>query len=59
MIYIAHVLPLACDSDEVKECISNPHFRGNFHHEWPLNGWNDNIIEPARDTILEYYKVCA
>jgi len=29
-----------------------------FHAEWPLDGWNDHVIQPARDAVLNYYKVC-
>jgi len=29
----------------------------NFHADFPLNGWNDHIIQPARDAVLDYYKV--
>jgi len=30
----------------------------NFHAKWTLDGWNDHIIQPARDAVLDYYKVC-
>jgi len=29
----------------------------NFHANFTLNGWNDHIIQPARDAVLDYYKV--
>jgi len=29
-----------------------------FHAEWLLDGWNDHVIQPARDAVLSYYKVC-
>jgi len=29
----------------------------NFHKIWTLDGWNDHIIQPARDAVLDYYKV--
>ena len=29
----------------------------NFHADWTLDGWNDHIIQPARDAVLDYYKV--
>jgi len=29
----------------------------NFHADFTLNGWNDHIIQPARDAVLDYYKV--
>jgi len=54
---VTHVLPLACDSKEVREYIFRPHIDWSFHRNWPLNGWNDDIIQPARDAVLEYYKV--
>jgi len=57
MVYIAHVLPLTCDSKEIREFIFISRYRRNFHGKWPLNGWNDDIIQPARDAVLEYYKV--
>jgi len=53
MIYIAHVLPRAGISPFLRLLIS----LGNYHFKWPLNGWNDEIIQPARDAVLEYYKV--
>ena len=33
-------------------------YRPNFHAGWTLDGWNDNIIQPALDAVLDYYKVC-
>ena len=59
--YVAHVLPLACGSKYVREKIFDLHIfpEKNFHGKWHLNGWNDNIIGPARDAVLEYYKVRA
>ena len=59
MVYVAHVLPLACDSKAVRKSIFIPRSSWNFHGKWPLNGWNDDIIQPARDAVLEYYKVCS
>jgi len=53
MIYIAHVLPRAGRSPFLELCIK----LGYHHLNWPLNGWNDEIIQPARDAVLEYYKV--
>jgi len=29
----------------------------NFHAEWTLDGWNDHIIQPAQDAVIDYYKV--
>ena len=31
----------------------------NFLAKWTLDGWNDGIIQPARDAVLNYYKVGA
>jgi len=31
----------------------------SFHERWPLDGWNDDVIQPARDAVLNYYKVRA
>jgi len=54
MCCITHVLPLSCKDIEILQLIS---FRG-FHRTWKLDGWNDYIIQPARDAVLNYYKVC-
>lgn len=63
LICIAHVLPLACKSEKVLEEIfdSNNKWlrKRTFHQIWTLNGWCDHVIQPARDAVLEYYKVCA
>jgi len=29
----------------------------SFHAKWCLDGWNDDVIQPARDAVLNYYKV--
>jgi len=29
----------------------------SFHEKWSLDGWNDDVIQPARDAVLNYYKV--
>lgn len=65
LLCIAHVLPLACESDEVLEliflpedCDTHEKFPPNFHAHFTLNGWNNHIIQPARDAVLDYYKVC-
>jgi len=64
LIYIAHLLPLACTSKHILRCIFLPddltkswEFPWNFHANFTLNGWNDHIIQPARDAVLGYYKV--
>ena len=64
LLYIAHLLPLACKSEEILEYIFLSEHRTdswedppNFHADFTLNGWNDHIIQPARDAVLDYYKV--
>jgi len=64
LLYIAHLLPLACKSEDILEYIFNPEVSTeswvappNFHADFPLNGWNDHTIQPARDAVLDYYKV--
>jgi len=64
LIYIAHLLPLACKSDEIMGYIFHTKRHGsrwhgpmNFHANFTLNGWNNHIIQPARDAVLDYYKV--
>jgi len=64
LLYITHVLPLACKSEEILKYIFLPEDRTegwedppNFHANFPLNGWNNHIIQPARDAVLDYYKV--
>jgi len=64
LLYIAHLLPLACKSDEIMEYIFHTERHGrrwhvpmNFHANLTLNGWNNHIIQPARDAVLDYYKV--
>jgi len=58
---IAHVLPLAQKSQGLLDQIYNgqrdERWQGHFHKRWTLDGWNDHIIQPARDAVLEYYKV--
>ena len=65
LLYIAHVLPLACMSKYALLYIfytqedgkwSWPGLR-NFHANFILDGWNDHIIQPARDAVLGYYQV--
>jgi len=66
LLCIAHVLPLACKSDKIMERIRPPNqdhpwswtWSQNFHVRWTLDGRNDHIIQPARDAVLGYYKVC-
>jgi len=65
LLYIAHLLPLACKSDKIMGYIFHTedysrrrHGPKNFHANSTLNGWNDHIIQPARDAVLDYYKVC-
>jgi len=62
LLCIAHALPLACKSGNILDSILLDHYWGsgyayNFHERWPLDGWNDNVIQPARDAVLNYYKV--
>jgi len=64
LLYTAHLLPLACKSEKIMRYICYPEDRSrcwcgpqNFHAKFPLNGWNDHIIQPARDAALNYYKV--
>jgi len=65
-LYIADVLPQACKSEHILRYIfdakghSRPwHALQTFHANFILDGWNDHIIQPARDAVLNYYKVCA
>jgi len=57
LLYIAHVLPLACKSDVLMRYIFHAGDPRNFHADFILNRWNDHIIQPARDAVLDYYKV--
>jgi len=64
LLCIAHALPLACESERIMNYIFLVHISGekpilNFHGTWTLDGWNDGIIQPARDAVLNYYKVRA
>jgi len=62
---IAHALPLvACKSERIMKSIFFYHHWGlgfafSFHAMCPLDGWNDNVIQPARDAVLNYCKVHA
>jgi len=51
--YFTHVLPLSCKDAIILRWISHQ----RFHQSWILDGWNDHIIQPARDAVLDYYKV--
>ena len=59
LLCISHVLPLAQKSwpllQEIFQYSDDPH--ESFHTKWTLDGWNDHIIQPARDAVLEYLKV--
>ena len=64
MLGMAHVLPLACKSEIVMQNILMPEHLAwgykvsrSFHGRWTLCGWNDHIVQTARDVVLEYYKV--
>ena len=69
LLCIAHALPLACRSEEtLADIFTNTYMDSNgfeetrsvqdFHGCWTLDGWNDGIIQPARDAVLHYYEVC-
>jgi len=63
LLYIAHLLPLAWWSEEILNYIFRPGWTEiglhpcYFHADFNLDGWNDYIIQPARDAVLDYYKV--
>jgi len=63
LLYIAHLLPLACMSKVLLGYIFRPGWTEiglrshNFHADFNLDGWNNHIIQPARDAVLDYYKV--
>jgi len=63
LLYIPHLLPLACMSKDILEyifrpkCIHRWQRPHNFHATFTLDLWNDHIIQPARDAVLDYYKV--
>jgi len=62
LLCITHVLPLACEPETIIEYIFTGNTLGgkpirNFHAKWTLDGWNDGIIQRARDAVLDYYKV--
>jgi len=54
---ITRVLPFSCKDKTILQWISAT----RFHGRWNLDGWNDHInhiIQPARDSVLDYYQVC-
>jgi len=61
LLGITHALPLACKSEDILGDIARRDYYGrtlySFHAMWPLDGWNDMIIQPALDVVLDYYKV--
>jgi len=63
LLYIAHLLPLTCMSEDILTSIFSPEYTEiglgprNFHADFTPDGWNDHIIQPARDAALDYYKV--
>jgi len=59
LLCITHVLPLACKSEGITSLIfsRNGTQKHNFHARWTWDGWNDHIIQPARDAVLGYYRV--
>jgi len=59
LLFVARVLPLACKSEGIINHILFDRRYRNFHEVWTLDGWNDGIIQPVRDAVLDYYKVCA
>ena len=61
LLYL-HVLPRACKHKGIMDYIfvseaSNGRRAWNFHADITLDGWNDTIIQPALDAVLDYYKV--
>jgi len=51
---ITHLLPLSSKNRIILELISNK----GVQQAWNLDGWNDHIIQPARDAAFNYYQVC-
>jgi len=63
LLYFPHVLPRACKHKGIRRYIFDPEANNgqpawNLHAEITLVGWNDPIIQPALDAVLDYYKVC-
>jgi len=62
LLYLPHVLPRACKHKTIRKYIFHPEASigwdaCNFHADITLDGWNDRIIQPALDAVLDYYKV--
>jgi len=62
LLYLPHVLPRTCKNKRIRKYIFDPEAssgRGtrNFHADITSDGWNDPIIQPALDAVLDYYKV--
>jgi len=62
LLYLPHVLPRVCKHKGIMQYIfeseaSNGWGACNFHADITLDGWNDPIIQPALDAVLDYYKV--
>ena len=62
LLYLPHVLPRACKHKRIRKYIFHPEASigwgaRNFHANITLDGWNDPIIQPALDAVLDYYKV--
>jgi len=62
LLYLPHVLPRACKHKGILDSIfeskaSNGWRTINFHADITLDGWNDPIIQPALDAVLDYCKV--
>jgi len=64
LLCLAHVLPQACKSKRIiryiflrEDRIERWQDMQSFHADFTLDGWNDHIIQPARDAVLNYYKV--
>ena len=62
LLYLPHVLPHACKHKGIMDYIfeskaGNGWRTINFHADITLDGWNDPIIQPALDAVLDYYKV--
>jgi len=51
---ITHLLPLSSKDRIILQLISDK----GVHRAWKLDGWNDHIIQPARDAVFNYYQVC-
>ena len=67
LLCMSHMVPFACKSEVFmrsiffsEDCAASVRYwtPRNFHARWTLDGWNDHIIQPALDAVLNYYKVC-